>query len=111
MTLDQIDRRTRSAQLALQVKNDIISDLGGAENVSTLERLLAEHASLAAAVTADSYARWLSGEQVPLTELATVSNTYMRAAMALGLNRRAKDVSADINEYLGKQEDASTHNT
>jgi hypothetical protein len=49
---------------------------------------------------ADSYTRWLKGEQIALAELATVSNTYMRAAMALGLNRRAKDITKSIDTYL-----------
>jgi hypothetical protein len=100
MTLDQIDRRTKAAQLALETKDAIISDLGGLDQVSTLERLLAEHAALASAVVADSYTRWLKGEQIALAELATVSNTYMRAATALGLGRRAKDISKSIDTYL-----------
>jgi hypothetical protein len=71
VTLDQIDRRTKAAQLALETKDAIISDLGGADQVSTLERLLAEHAALASAVVADSCTRWLKGEQIALAELAT----------------------------------------
>jgi hypothetical protein len=81
----------------------LLSDLGGEEQLSTLERLLAEHAALASAVVADSYTRWLKGEQIALSELSTVSNTYMRAAMALGLNRRAKDVTASIDTYLNEE--------
>jgi hypothetical protein len=100
VSLDQIDRRTKAAQLALETKDAIIADLGGPDQLSTLERLLAEHAALASAVVADSYTRWLRGEQIALAELATVSNTYMRAAMALGLNRRPKDVSKSIDQYL-----------
>ena len=103
VSLDQIDRRTKAAQLALETKNAIISDLGGPDQLSTLERLLAEHAAMASAVVADSYTRWLKGEQIALAELATVSNTYMRAAMALGLGRRAKDVTASIDTYLNEE--------
>ena len=62
ITLDQIDRRTKAAQLALETKNAIITDLGGLDQLSTLERLACEHAALASAVVADSYARWLKGE-------------------------------------------------
>jgi hypothetical protein len=91
-------------------KDAILADLGGAEQLSTLERLLAEHAALAAAVVQDSYARWLKGEQVPLTEVATVQNAYMRAAMALGLQRRSKDITQNIDSYLKETSGVGTPN-
>ena len=99
--MEDIDRRTRAAQQAVATKNSIVADLGGAEGLSTLERLMAEHAALAAAVVQDSYTRWLRGDDVPLTELSTVQNSFMRAALALGLSRRAKDVTPQsIDSYL-----------
>jgi hypothetical protein len=55
---------------------------------------------MASAVVADSYARWLKGEQIALSELATVQNAFLRVASSLGFSRRAKDVSRDINKYL-----------
>src|SRR5262249_38176576 len=100
MTLDRIDRRTKAAQFALETKDAIISDLGGLDNLSTLERHLAEHAAISSAVVADSYARWLGGEQIALAELATVQNTFLRVATTLGLSRRARDVTRDIDSYL-----------
>jgi hypothetical protein len=54
---------------------------------------------MASAVVADSYARWLKGEQIALAEL-TVQNAFLRVASSLGFSRRAKDVSRDINKYL-----------
>jgi hypothetical protein len=84
----------------LQTRNDILSDLGGETNLSTLERLVAEHASLAAAITADGYARWLSGENIDTGTLAYAQGTFLRIAQALGLQRRAKDITTDINTYL-----------
>jgi hypothetical protein len=100
VSLDQIDRRTKAAQLALEAKEAIIADLGGADQLSTLERLACEHAALASAVVADSYARWLKGEQIALAELATVQNAFLRVAGSLGFSRRAKDVTTNINTYL-----------
>ena len=100
VSLDQIDRRTKAAQLALETKNAIITDLGGLDQLSTLERLACEHAALASAVVADSYARWLKGEQIALTELSTVQNAFLRVAGSLGFSRRAKDISKSIDTYL-----------
>jgi hypothetical protein len=103
VTLDQIDRRTKAAQLALEAKEAIIADLGGADQLSTLERLACEHAALASAVVADSYTRWLRGEQIALAELATVQNAFLRVAGSLGFSRRAKDLTATIDTYLDKE--------
>jgi len=64
VSMDQIDRRTKAAQLALEAKQAVIGDLGGLDQLSTLERLACEHAAMASAVTADAYARWLKGEQI-----------------------------------------------
>jgi hypothetical protein len=100
ISMDDLDRRTKAAQLALETKDAIIADLGGEANLSTLEKIACEHASLAAAVAADSYARWLKGEEIALTELATVQNAYLRIAGAIGFSRRAKDISKSIDSYL-----------
>ena len=62
--MEDLDRRTKAAQMALETKDAIMADLGGADQLSTLERIACEHASLAAAVTQDAYARWLKGEEV-----------------------------------------------
>jgi len=67
-----------------------------------LERLACEHAALASAVVADSYARWLRGEEIALAELATVQNAFLRIAGSLGFQRRAKDVTPDLSTYLAK---------
>jgi hypothetical protein len=39
LDLRDLDQRTKSAQLAMRIKADIIADLGGEEQLSTLERL------------------------------------------------------------------------
>jgi hypothetical protein len=100
LDLNDLDQRTNAAKLALRVKADIIADLGGEEQLSTLERLACEHAALASAVVADSYAKWMKGEQIALTELATVQNAFLRVAGSLGFSRRAKDISKSIDTYL-----------
>jgi hypothetical protein len=96
LDLSDLDQRTNAAKLALRVKADIIADLGGEA---------CEHAALASAVVADSYAKWMKGEQIALTELATVQNAFLRVASSLGFSRRAKDVTRDINTYLESNTD------
>jgi hypothetical protein len=105
LDLSDLDQRTNAAKLAQQVKADIIGDLGGEDQLSTLERLAAGHAALAAAVVQDSYARWLKGEQIALSEIATVQNMFIRTAQSVGFSRRLKDIRKDINAYLTEQKE------
>jgi hypothetical protein len=77
--------------------------LAARDRFSTLERLAAEHAALAAAVTQDAYARWLQGQEVSLPEISTIQNVFLRIAGALGFSRRAKDVTPTISEYLSRE--------
>ena len=58
---------------------------------------------------ADSYARWLKGEQIALAELATVQNAFLRVAGSLGFSRRARDVSKTIEQYLEGNDDEAVH--
>jgi hypothetical protein len=109
LDLRDLDQRTNAAKLAQQVKANIIADLGGEEQLSTLERLACEHAALASAVVADSYARWLKGHEIALTELATVQNAFLRVASSLGFSRRTKDITRDINSYLTAKEPDNDH--
>ena len=109
LDLRDLDQRTNAAKLAQSVKSAILADLGGEENLSTLERLACEHAALASAVVADSYARWLKGEQIALAELATVQNAFLRVAGSLGFSRRAKDVTTTIEKYLEGSDDEAAH--
>jgi hypothetical protein len=65
--MEDLDHRRTASRTAVTTKNSIIGDLGGEDRLSTVERLLAEHAALAAAVAQDSYGRWIDGQKVPLT--------------------------------------------
>jgi hypothetical protein len=44
----------------------------------------------------------MQGQPVPVSELATLENTFNRTAQALGLSRRSKDVMS-IDAYLADQ--------
>ena len=94
--LQDLDRRSRAYQTATNVKANIISDLGGESELSTLETFLAGHAALAASVVEDSHVRWLSGEPVELQELSLVRRHRLHAdlAQALGLTAPGQDITA-----------------
>ena len=99
VSMGDLDRRTRAAQEALATKSAIMADLGGEDQLPTSERIMVENAAMSAAVLRDAHVRWMQGQPVPVSELATLENTFSRTAQALGLSRRAKDVTT-IDAYL-----------
>jgi hypothetical protein len=50
VTMADLDRRTKAAQKALETKSAIMADLGGEEQLSTLERIMVENAAMSAAL-------------------------------------------------------------
>ena len=91
------------------MKNAIISDLGGLDQLSTLELIQAENAAVDAAVLRDLQVRWLRGEEVEAAILATVENVFNRTAAALGTKRRPREVLPTLPQFvdgLARQEAA-----
>ncbi len=99
LSLDDLDRRTKAFQVAHDTKHAIIADLGGAEQLSMLELIQVENAAVDAAVLRDLQVRWLRGEKVEATVLATVENVFNRTAAMLGTKRRTKEVVPSIDQY------------
>jgi hypothetical protein len=102
LSIDDLDGRTKAAQRARETQDDVLADLGGVENLSTLERLAASHVSVADAMITDVGVRWLRGDPVDPTAFATLVNTFNRSAAALGWTRRAKDVTPadDVSQWI-----------
>jgi hypothetical protein len=102
LSIDDLDGRTLAAKRARETQDDVLADLGGAESLSTLERLAASHVSVADAMITDVGVRWLRGDPVDPTAFATLVNTFNRSAAALGWTRRAKDVTPkdDVTEWI-----------
>lgn len=99
LTLEDLDGRTRAAQRVRETRAAVMDDLGGEDRLSTLERLAADNVALVAAMIADTGARWLQGEQIDPSAIATLQNTFNRTAQILGWQRRARDVTPDLKAY------------
>ena len=103
LSLDDLDRRTRAFQVAHDTKHSIVSDLGGEDQLSTLELIQAENAAIDAAILRDLQVRWLHGEGVEAATLATLENTFNRTAAALGTKRRTREVTPSLDEYTAQR--------
>jgi len=102
LTLDDLDDRTRAAQVVREMRAEIIADLGGETTLSTLERSAIDHVALTAAMIRDVGVRWLKGDEVDPAAVATLVNAYNRTAAILGWQRRAKDITPNLKDYVAK---------
>jgi hypothetical protein len=103
LTLDSLDRRTAAAKNINDLIAAIEADQGGADDMSTARRSIAETAAVATARIRDLAARWIKGEQVDLGLFATLSNAQRRAFETLGFDRVAKNVTPSVSEYLAQK--------
>lgn len=100
LTLNDLDRRTRAYQRVRTTRAEVIADLGGEDQLSTLEKIAADNAAMLDALLKDVSARWLSGEAVDAADIATLQNSFNRTAAALGWQRRSRDVTPSFDSFL-----------
>src|SRR4051812_31659349 len=100
LTLNALDQRTSAARLARDLVSAITSDLGGQGAVTAAQRQLIQRAAILGAVCEDLETRWIAGDPLPAQEYLAGINTQRRCLMALGLERRARDVTLTLDQYL-----------
>jgi hypothetical protein len=99
--LEDLDRRTAAYRRTAETIDAIEVDLGGADMLSTMERQVVRHVALIGSMIEDLGARWLAGESIDPVMFATLSNAERRLYEAVGLQRRAKNVTPpSVAEYL-----------
>jgi hypothetical protein len=99
LTRDQLDGRTNAAKLLDRLVVEIESDLGGRDQLSTIERALIE-AFAGAAVTLQHLNTQLAlGQQIDLSEHSAAVGAMVRVASRLGLQRRAREAVPNPLQY------------
>jgi hypothetical protein len=100
-TRDQLDKRTNAAKMFDRLVSEIESDLGGANQLSTIERTLIE-AYVGATITLASLNTKLAlGQPIDLSQHAQTISAMVRVASRLGLQRRAREVLSQQTEAVG----------
>ncbi len=100
LTLDDLDRRTRAYQATAEIRDGVMSDLGGVEQLTVLHRTLAESVAVLSTMIRDMEVRWLKGESIDLAEYTALINARRREAQTVGLDRRARDITPDLRDYV-----------
>lgn len=102
-TLADLDKRTVAARAALDLRDSIIEDLGGADAITTMQRAIIDNTATLGAALTDMAASYLAGEGTDLALYATLANAQRRLLADLGLERRARDVTPTLNRYIQDQ--------
>jgi hypothetical protein len=105
LTRAQLDGRTNAAKLFDRLVTDIVSDLGGADQLSTIERALVEGFAGAALTLHHLNARLALGEAIDLGQHAQAVSAMVRVASRLGLQRRAKDIGPTFGDLLREDQE------
>ena len=108
LTRDALDKRTNASKLFDRLIADIESDLGGRDELSTIELQLVE-AFAGACVSLQHLNCLLAlGEKIDLSQHASAVSAIVRVASRLGLSRRAKpvlDLYRDVLPALAAKHD------
>jgi hypothetical protein len=100
LTRDQLDGRTSAAKLFDRLVADIEADLGGRDQLSTIERVLIEGFAGAALTLHHLNTLLALGKEIDLSQHAQAVSAMVRVASRLGVSRRAKDISPSLDQYL-----------
>ena len=92
LTREQLDGRTSAAKVFDRTVSAIEADLGGTDQLSTIERALIQAFAGASVTLHHLNARLMAGEEVNLAQHAQAVSAMVRVASRLGLQRRQKDV-------------------
>ncbi len=95
LTGRDLDQRTRAARLFTALCNDIASDLGGRDALSTVEKALVEAFAGAALFMHHINARLQAGEKIDIAEHTHAVSSLVKVASRIGIARRVKDISPD----------------
>lgn len=99
LTLDDLSHRGRSRRIALQMRDQLVNDLGG--DPSAAESALAQRASVLHALLEHLEAEWLLSCELDVSIYCAAAAEQRRMLVALGLKRVPRQV--DLSGYIAEQ--------
>jgi hypothetical protein len=100
--LDGVDGRSVLARRYRDILAQLVSDMGG--DPSEAQSLIAKRAATLAVWRELAEASMAKGEDLDIAEFTTATNALRRLLADLGLERRARDVTPHLHDYLGIRE-------
>jgi hypothetical protein len=95
-----VDERGPIARRFREVLAQIIADIGGVENVTEAQTAIARRAVTLIIWCESIEAELAAGKALDVGEYSTAANSLRRLLADLGLERRARDVTPTLQQYL-----------
>jgi hypothetical protein len=109
LTCEALDGRTHARRYFLDVAKGVSEDLGGVDQLSTVQKSLVEAFAGIAVHVHNINAHVLRGDKVDICAHSLAISTMVRVASRIGLHRVARDIKSlhDImNEEVGEVEES-----
>jgi hypothetical protein len=100
LTRSSLDGRTNAAKLFDKLVTDIEADLAGRDQLTAIERALVEAFAGAYVSLSHLNTQLALGQKIDLGMHAQCVGAMVRVASRLGLQRRQRDVTLSLAEYL-----------
>jgi hypothetical protein len=104
--LPGIDGRSAIARRYHDIVSAILVDQGGEDRCSESRKQLIRRFAAAAVIAEQMEARLANGEPINISEHAQLASTLVRIAQRIGINRRLKNVTPALPDYLDDKAEA-----
>ena len=98
--LPGLDGRSATARRFRDLVNAFVADMGGLDRCSQIKLGLVRRLAATTVQAEMLEARMVNGEAIDIATLCTLASTTVRISQRLGLERRARDVTPSLNQYL-----------
>ena len=100
LCLDSLDRRTRPYRRFQAIRGAVLSDMGGAEGTTEIQRQLVGKFSTLALQLEALEAAAIEGDEIDLDLFGRCAGHLRRIAETLGIERRSRDVTPTVEAYV-----------
>jgi len=99
--LPNVDGRSTAMRRYKEILSQLVQDMGG--DPSEAQTIIARRAATLAVWCEQAEADLANGREMDIGEFTTATNALRRLLTDIGLDRRAKDITPSLSEYLMKR--------
>ena len=109
--LPGLDGRSATARRFRDLVNAFVADMGGIERCSEVRLGLVRRLAATTVQAEMLEARMVNGDAIDIATLCTLASTTVRLSQRLGLERRARNVTPSLGQYLAARTAPATGDT
>ena len=98
--LPGLDGRSATARRFRDLVNAFVADMGGLDRCSEVRLGLVRRLAATTVQAEMLEARMVNGDTIDIATLCTLASTTVRLSQRLGLERRARNVTPSVGQYL-----------